>query len=226
VQHLPGVGQNHQDHVSFGCIFEYRRPQQIGHGGSEATLYWKSDTTLDLPDLFHCQLEFPVPTPETASPDVPAHGWTMFAGLAHPKSRGAVRLSGPDVTDPVLIDANTLADPDDLRMAIATIELCRDLGNDAAFRELVKREVLPGKLGAAEMESYARNAAVTYWHQSCTAKMGADSMSVVDGHLKVHGIERLRIADASIMPHVTSGNTMAPCVVIGEKAVEFLRASG
>lgn len=222
IQHLPGVGQNHQDHVSFGCIFEYRQPQQIGHGGSEATLYWKSDPRLDLPDLFHCQMEFPVPSEATACPDVPTHGWTMFAGLAHPKSRGVVRLSGPDVTDPVMIEANTLADPDDLRMAIATIELCRELGNDAAFRELVKREVMPGKLGPQEMESYVRNAAVTYWHQACTAKMGMDAMAVVDGRLRVHGMERLRIADASIMPHVTSGNTMAPCVVIGEKAAEFI----
>jgi choline dehydrogenase len=88
-QYLPGVGQNHQDHVSFGCIFEYREPQPVGYGGSEATLYWSSDASLRLPDMFHCQLEFPAPSAETASLfGVPEHGWTMFAGLAHPKSRG------------------------------------------------------------------------------------------------------------------------------------------
>jgi len=74
IQHLPGVGQNHQDHVSFGCIFEYRKPQPIGFGGSEATLYWSSDARLELPDMFHCQLEFPAPSAETASLGVPAHG--------------------------------------------------------------------------------------------------------------------------------------------------------
>ena len=67
IQHLPGVGRNHQDHVSFGCIFESKEPIAVGNGGSEATLYWKTDPSLQVPDVFHCQLEFPVATPETAS---------------------------------------------------------------------------------------------------------------------------------------------------------------
>jgi choline dehydrogenase len=225
IQHLPGVGRNHQDHVAFACIFEYREPQAIGHQGSEATLYWKSDPSLALPDMFHCQLEFPVPSPETASTGVPEHGWTMFAGLSHPKSRGVVRLSGPDARDPAVIDANTLSHPDDLRAGIETIDLCRQIGNHAVFNPLVKREALPGKLGKSEMAEFARNSAVTYWHQACTAKMGRDAMSVVDNELRVYGVQKLRIADASIMPHVTSGNTMAPCVVIGEKAAMAIRAA-
>jgi choline dehydrogenase len=224
VQCLPGVGRNHQDHVAFGCIFEYREPQQIGNQGVEATLYWKSDASLDLPDMFHCQGQFPLPSAETAHLGIPAHGWTMYAGLAHPKSRGVVGLSGPDVTDPVVIEANTLSHPDDLRAAIENIDLCRRLGNGPAFSKLVKRESLPGKLGKREMEAYARNAAVTYWHQSCTAKMGRDPMSAVDNKLRVYGVEKLRIADASIMPHIASGNIMAPCVVIGEKAAEMIQA--
>ncbi len=225
VQHLPGVGQNHQDHVSFGCIFEYRAPQAVGHGGSEATLYWKSDARLERPDMFHCQLEFPVPSAETQSMGVPEHGWTMFAGLAHPKSRGALHLTGPDVDDPMRIEANTLSHPDDLKTAFANIALCRELGGHAAFDGLVKGEALPGKLDADAMEAFVRNAAVTYWHQSCTAKMGCDPMSVVDGRLQVYGIDRLRIADASIMPEITSGNTMAPCVVIGERAADLIKAA-
>uniref|UniRef100_Q07NE1 Glucose-methanol-choline oxidoreductase n=1 Tax=Rhodopseudomonas palustris (strain BisA53) TaxID=316055 RepID=Q07NE1_RHOP5 len=225
VQHLPGVGQNHQDHVAFGCIFEYREPQRVGHGGSEATLYWSSEAGLDLPDIFHCQLEFPVPSAETATLGVPEHGWTMFAGLAHPKSRGELRLSGADVNDPILIEANTLSHPDDLKNARKTIELCRDLGNSAAFDGLVKREALPGKLDDVAMDDFIRNAAVTFWHQSCTAKMGRDAMAVVDHRLKVYGIDKLRIADASIMPDVPSGNTMAPCVVIGERAAEMIKAA-
>ncbi|ABD88032.1 GMC family oxidoreductase [Rhodopseudomonas palustris] len=225
VQHLPGVGQNHQDHVSFNCIFECNEPQPVGHGGSEATLYWTSETGLALPDLFQCQVEFPVPSAETAALGVPEQGWTMFAGLAHPKSRGELRLSGADVFDPILIEANTLSHPDDLVNARTTIELCRELGNSSAFSGLVRREALPGKLGPGAMEEFARNAAVTFWHQSCTAKMGRDPMAVVDHRLKVYGIDRLRIADASIMPDVTSGNTMAPCVVIGERAAEMIKAA-
>lgn len=223
LQHLPGVGQNHQDHVSFGCIFEFHEPQPVGYGGSEATLYWKSDPDLKLPDMFHCQVEFPVPSTETASRGVPDHGWTMFAGLAHPKSRGSLHLSGPGVRDPILIHANTLSHPDDLKTALTNIELCRTLGNDSAFQGLVKREAIPGSLDRLAMEEFSRDAAVTYWHQSCTAKMGRDEMSVVDNRLRVYGISRLRIADASVMPDITSGNTMAPCVVIGERAADIIK---
>ncbi|WP_406706381.1 GMC family oxidoreductase [Sodalis sp.] len=202
VQHLPGVGQNHQDHVSFGCIFEYRTPQPIGHGGSEATLYWKNEAGLARPDMFHCQVEFPVPSAETAALGVPEHGWTMFAGLAHPKSRGLLMLSGPDVDDPIRIEANTLSHPDDLRMAFVNIALCRELGNSSVFHRLVKGESLPGNLSPQAMKAYVRNSAVTYWHQCCTAKMGRNAMSVVNSRLKVYGIDRLRLADASILPNV------------------------
>lgn len=223
VQHLPGVGRNHQDHVSFGCIFESTEPLAVGNGGSEATLYWKTDPRLDVPDVFHCQLEFPVATPETAHLGVPAHGWMVFAGLAHPKSRGSLHLSGADAGDPIRIEANTLSHPDDVRSARATIQIARDMAQAPAFRSLLKREAMPGKLSASEMETYIRDSAVTFWHQACTAKMGRDSMSVVNSRLQVYGIDRLRIADASILPNVPSGNTMAPCVVIGEGAAEIIK---
>jgi choline dehydrogenase len=223
IQHLPGVGHNHQDHVSFGCIFESQEPIAVGNGGSEATLYWKTDSSLEVPDVFHCQLEFPVATPETAHRGVPQHGWMVFAGLSHPKSRGSLSLTGPDARDPVRIEANTLSHPDDVRSAMATIEIGREMAHAPAFRRLLKREAMPGKLGASEMKSYIRNAAVTFWHQACTAKMGNDSMSVVNGRLQVYGIDRLRVADASIMPNVPSGNTMAPCVVIGERAADIIK---
>jgi choline dehydrogenase len=82
---------------------------------------------------------------------------------------------------------------------------------------------MPGNLKGAELENFIRDAASSYWHETCTAKMGQDAMSVVDGKLKVYGIANLRIADGSIMPRVTTGNTMAPCVIIGERAAEILR---
>lgn len=225
IQSLPGVGQNHQDHVSFGCMFESKEPVAVGYGGSEATVYWKTDPGLTLPDIFHCQLEFPVPTPETAGRGVPEHGWMVFAGLSHPKSRGSLHLTGPHVNDPVRIEANTLSHPDDVKAALATIDLCRQMASTPAFKSLLKSEAMPGELSAKHMEAYARDAAVTYWHQSSTAKMGRDAMSVVDGKLRVYGIDKLRIADASIMPNVTSGNTMAPCVVIGERAADLIKAA-
>ncbi len=123
IQHLPGVGRNHQDHIAFGCTFEYRKPQEVGYGGSEATLYWKSDANLDRPDMFHCQVEFPAVSAETMYMGVPEHGWTMFAGLAH-QSRGSLHLSGPNPDDPMRIEANTLSHLDDLKSAFANIEAC------------------------------------------------------------------------------------------------------
>ncbi len=225
VQHLPGVGRNHQDHVSFGCLFESREPLAVGNGGSEATLYWATDSSLKSPDVFHCQLEFPVATPETAPRGVPRHGWMVFAGLSHPKSRGSLHLTGPDAHDSIRIDANTLSDPADLRAARATIEIGREMAHAQAFRPLLKREAMPGELGPSEMERYIRDSAVTFWHQACTAKMGRDPMSVVNGRLQVYGLDRLRIADASILPNVPSGNTMAPCVVIGERAAEMIKTA-
>ena len=117
-----------------------------------------------------------------------------------------------------------MSHPDDMKAAIALVQLCREIGNSAPLGPYTKREVTPGKLKGAELDRFIRDSVITYWHQTCTAKMGRDSMSVVDANLKVYGIENLRIADASIMPRVTTGNTMAPCVIIGERAGEILIA--
>jgi choline dehydrogenase len=224
VQHLAGVGRNHQDHLAFGCTWAYRKPEAIGGSGCEAKLYWKSDSRLTQPDILQCQLEFAVPSPIETDVETPEHGWTMFNGLAQPKSRGRLRLSGPDTNDPMLIEPNSLSEPEDMAAALAAVELCRELGNSEAFTPLVSGETAPGSRDRAGMIDFIRKSAVTYWHQSCTAKMGRDSMSVVDSELKVYGIDGLRIADSSIMPRITTGNTMAPCVVIGERAADLIRA--
>jgi choline dehydrogenase len=225
VQHLPGIGQNLQDHPAFGCVWEYQRPLPPRNAGCEATYFWKSDSSLDTPDLQTAQGETPWSTAETAARfDLPEFGWSLFGGVVRPKSRGHIRLTGPDPTDPVQIQPNMLSHPDDLKAAIAAVQLCREIGNSAALRPFTKREVMPGNLKGAELEHFIRDAAATYWHQSGTAKMGQDAMSVVDGELKVYGIEHLRIADGSIMPRITTGNTMAPCVIIGERAAQILKA--
>ena len=136
---------------------------------------------------------------------------------------GWVRLTGADAGNPVRIEANMLTHPDDLKAAVAGVQLCREIANAAPLRPLTKAEVTPGDLSSDELLGFIRNAAVSFWHHSGTAKMGTDDMSVVDGALKVYGIEQLRVADASIMPRITTGNTMAPCVVIGERAAEAVK---
>jgi choline dehydrogenase len=224
VQHLPGVGQNFQDHFGIGCIWEYQQPLPIRNNGGEATFFWKSNPGLETPDLQTCLGELPYCTAETAAKfNPPVASWTLFGCVVRPKSRGQIRLTGPNPDAPVQIEAHTLADPDDMKAAIACVELCREIGNSAALQPFRKREVMPGNLRGAALEDFIRDAATTYHHQTCTSKMGRDSMSVVDAQLKVYGIENLRIADGSIMPRVTTGNTMAPCVIIGERAAEALR---
>ena len=91
------------------------------------------------------------------------------------------------------------------------------------MRPFVKREAMPGNLTGGALNSFIRDAASTFWHCAGTAKMGRDEMSVVDSQLQVYGIDNLRVADGSIMPRVTTGNTMATCVVIGERAAELIR---
>jgi choline dehydrogenase len=226
VQHLPGVGQNFQDHARFGCVWEYSEALPPRNNLSEATFFWKSQSGIASPDLQACQSEVPLASPENAAKfDLPASGWTLAGTVVRPKSRGSIALTGPDPLDPVQIDANFLSRPDDLKAAIACVELCREIGNSVPLRPFTKREVMPGNLKGAGLENFVRDAVESYWHETCTAKMGRDSMSVVDGSLKVYGIENLRIADGSIMPRVTTGNTMAPCVIIGERAGEILRTA-
>lgn len=223
LQHLPGVGANLQDHTAFCSIWEYREPIAPRANGSEAKIYWKSRPQLETPDLLLCQVEFPVPSERTATRGVPANGWTMYAGLARPESRGRIRLTGADPHAPIEIDSNALSESADMDVALACVELCQELGNAKAFRPHVLGEALPGPLKGEAMKQFVRDSAVTYWHQSCTAKMGRDAMSVVDPQLKVYGVEGLRIADASIMPRITTGNTQAPCAVIGERAAAMIR---
>jgi choline dehydrogenase len=224
VRHLPGVGQNFQDHVALGCIWEYPQPLAPRNTGSEATSFWKSDLRLESPDLQISQAEVPIASAEArATFNPPIGSWTLYGGLVRPKSRGQIRLTGPNPLDPVLIESNMLSHPADLRAAIACVELSRQIGNSAPLSPFVKREVMPGNLKGPESEDFVRTVAESYFHQTCTAKMGCDSMSVVDGRLKVYGIDNLRVADGSIMPRITTGNTMAPCIVIGERAAEVLR---
>jgi choline dehydrogenase len=225
VQHLPGVGRNLQDHFLLGaCVWEYLSNEQPrDRSPLEGLFFWKSDAELDTPDLQCLIVDYLFPSPATSRLDTAVPYWSLVPGLVRPESRGRIHLTGPDPDDPVDIDANILSDPADLRAAMRAVELCRELGNSSAFGAITRREVMPGRCRQDELENFVRNAAVSFHHYACTAKMGRDEMSVVDGALKVQGIKRLRIADGSVMPKVTTGNTMAPCVIIGERAASMIQ---
>jgi choline dehydrogenase len=226
LQDLPGVGCNLQDHARFDCVWEYAEPLAPRNNTAEATFFAQSAAHDRGPDIQAAIVEVPVASPDNAERyGLPEAGWTLCAALLQPNSRGRIELTGPDPRDPLHIETNTLTDPDDVAVAMAAVEICRDVGNAAALRPYRKREVLPGNLRGKDLERFVRDAAMSYSHETCTAKMGRDDMSVVDSSLRVYGIDGLRVADGSIMPRVTLGNTMAPCVVIGERAADALKTS-
>jgi choline dehydrogenase len=225
VQHLPGVGENFQDHpLILACVWEHQRPEAVARK-EQAMIFRKSDPSLDTPDMQIAMGEGPIVSPETAKFNPPENSMSFAPCIVRPKSRGRIRLTGASPLDPVELTANHLGEPDDLKAMISCVEFCREIGNSAALRPFVKREVIPGGMKGQSLEGFVRDSVVTCWHQTCTAKMGRDSMSVVDATLRVYGVDNLRIADGSIMPRITTGNTMAPCVVIGERAGEMLKAS-
>jgi choline dehydrogenase len=225
--HLPGVGRNFQDHILVaGCVWEYRTPEPPRNNSAEFTFFCKSDPALQAPDLQpileECAFGSEITRPLFDLPFDPARAWTLAPGLVRPHSRGRVRLTGPDPEDPVSVRPGFLEDPRDVTALLKAVDLCREIGNAAALAPFVRRELMPGPLEKSAMETWLRQAAGTYFHQTCTAKMGRDEMSVVDGALRVYGVPGLRIADGSVMPQITTGNTMAPCAMIGERAADLL----
>src|SRR6516165_4339740 len=220
VQHLPGVGHGFQDHPAVGCVWECSEPL-ARDVAPDAVLFCKSDSGSASPDFQILQAVFDAQ--DAAKLGAPASGWTLFGNVVQPKSRGQIRLTGPNPDDPIHIEANLLYEADDRKSLLECVKPCREIGKLDALRPFLKRETLPGKLKQTTLEEYVRNGALSFWHQTSTARMGRDAMSVVDGNLKVYGLDNLRIADGSVMPRVTTGNTMAPCVIIGERAAEIIR---
>lgn len=185
--------------------------------------FWKTNSALEAPNLYLYARGGASTTPENQTRfRSSGSSWSLSLGM-RPASRGAIRLTGPNASDPLDIEANYLADPSDLENLMIGIAQAREIGNAAPLRSYANGEVAPGKLDRVELEQFTRNGLVTFWHQCGTAKMGRDGMSVVDSALKVYGVQGLRVADGSVLPRVTTGNTMAPCVVIGERAAALLQ---
>jgi choline dehydrogenase len=225
-QALPGVGRYLHDHPLFGCVWEQSERALPAAPRSQTVCFWKTSSALEAPNFFAYSIGMPVATPENAARfNPPASCWSLVVGMRL-KSRGAIHLTGPDPADPVRVDANYLDDPQDMKDLVAGLEIVRQIGNSAALRQLTRREVAPGAIRGTELERFFRDGLSPFYHQSGTARMGRGASAVVDGELKVYGVEGLRIADASILPRVTTGNTMAPCVVIGERAAAVLLRQG
>ena len=226
---LPGVGRNLQDHI-LGAGPNYEAPEALpisAYNHSEVYMWWRSDARLPAPDVIALYVSVPFAT-EALSLEGVQHGWCMLSGLARPSSRGSLRLASPRFEDAPIIDPNYLSTEQDRRAFSFATELARELALHPAYGGQRAREVLPGasvKPGTPEWDAFLARSVNTYFHPTSTCRMGTDAEAVVDAELKVHGIEGLRVADASIMPQITTGNTNAPSIMIGWKAAEMMRAA-
>lgn len=227
VLHIPEVGKNFHDHILHGgCIWESPEPVPIRNSAANASGFWKSDSSLDRPDMNIVQIDLPYASDVVAAEYAPpGNAWALCAGLVDPKSRGTVRLASADPLAKPVVTANFLSDPQDVKSQMAAIDLCRQLGNDPAFAPHRVREAVPGKdLDHAAKVEFIKNGATTFFHQVGTARMGKEDAAVVGADLKVKGIDGLRIVDGSIMPRIVTCATMATCVFIGERGAEIILA--
>lgn len=228
VHDLPGVGENLHDHLLVPFVFETTAKPIPARRTFEPVAMVHAFTTfrdgLDVPDTQPICFSVPMAPP---GEDVTGTCFTLQAGLVRPESRGTLRLASNDPHTPALMDPRVLERPEDVASLRASMRQMLEVGAQPALaEEWGARLVLPraaGGLDDAALDAHMREWVTTYHHQAGTCRMGTDEASVVDPRsFAVHGLEGLRIADASIMPSVPSGNTNAPSVLIGERAADVL----
>ena len=233
VANLQGVGQNLQDHVLVsGVVYQYKgkmpdRP--VDSDAVEAEVYLSSGIDSHSTDINLVLEQLPIATPEATARfgAPPKEGFTIAPALIQPTSRGHVRLAGTDWRDAPIIEGNHLGTDRDLAAIVRAIEAARELGRKTAFDSIREAEVIPGSKATSrpDLIAFARTASASFGHAVGTAKIGTGADAVVDSELRVHGLRGLRVADASIMPSITSGPTNAPSFMIGGRAAELIKAA-
>jgi choline dehydrogenase len=247
VHDLPGVGENLQDHLQARVIFEctrpittnddlrtwwgklkigldyaFRRAGPMAVGINQGGIFARVDPRSRTPDV-----QFHVATLSSDMAGSPTHafpGFTLSVCQLRPESRGFIRIKSADPFDAPAMQPNYLSTPRDRQMLVAGIRLARRLAATEALSPYVKREYRPGAAAQSDDDllEFAINTAGTIFHPSGTCKMGSDRLAVVDEKLRVHGLESLRVVDASIMPRLVSGNTNVPVIMIAEKAADMI----
>ncbi|MFN4011448.1 MAG: GMC family oxidoreductase [Pannonibacter sp.] len=247
---LPGVGRNFQDHLEVSVYARAKDPisllgadrglKAIRHG----LQYVMTKSGLLTSNVVECGGFFD--TSGSGRPDIQfhviptlmgdvgreplaGHGMSLNPCFLRPKSRGTVKLRSADPNEPILLDPNFLAEQDDVDTLVRGVKLARRILRQPSLQKLIERELLPSEaetLSDAQIEDHVRRYAKTVYHPSGTCRMGEDDEAVVDSQLRVRGIGRLRIADASVMPTLVSGNTNAPSIMIGERCADFLLGRG
>jgi choline dehydrogenase-like flavoprotein len=248
VHHLPGVGANYHDHLAAAVLMEMSNSESYGislraaprgianmleyalfrrgplaSNVFEATAFIRSTERLDRPDL---QIVFqPARRNPGTFPFPLGHGFALSVVNLYPMSRGRVSLASPDPHAAPLVDPNILGMADDLAPTLRGLVLARRILAAAPFARYRATEVQPGPVvqNEAGLEAYVRRTASTVHHPVGSCRMGGDPDAVVDAELRVHGVEGLRVADASVFPRVVGGNTNAAVVMVAEKAADLMR---
>ncbi|MFA4902413.1 MAG: GMC family oxidoreductase N-terminal domain-containing protein [Desulfobaccales bacterium] len=222
---LPGVGENFHNHVLTGVIQGTSKPVPPGNLNlSEAALFYKSDPAISGPDV---QIAFVHVPFDVIIGQTNPNAVSILPGVVRPTSRGWVRLAGSDPLAKPLVNPNYLATEADLQRLVDAVKVARSIFATKAFSAWSAAELLPGPGVATDeqLNAFVRQRADSYHHQAGSCKMGVDDMAVVDPHLRVHNLDRLRVADASVMPVVPSGNCNAGILMIAEKCADLLKAS-
>lgn len=247
VTDLPGVGENLQDHLDFLVQYRCKEPVSFypatrwpgqwmvglqwllfktGIGASnvwEAGSFFRSREGVEYPNLQHHFA--PVAVSYDGAERIDGHGFQIHLSQMRPRSRGWVRLASADPRAAPRILFNHLSDAEDRREVREGIRLTREIVAQKAFDAYRGAEIAPGDHvnSDAELDAFARAKAETSHHPSCTCRMGQDDMAVVDGEGRVHGLEGLRVVDASIMPDVVTANINATTIMIAEKIADHIR---
>ena len=247
VHHLPGVGENLQDHLEVYIQYASKLPVSIAPGlawhqrpkiayqwlfqrkGLGATNHFegggfaRSNDDVDYPNLmFHF---LPIAIRYDGTSPVEGHGYQVHIGPMYADTRGHVRIKSRDPREHPSMLFNYLSTATDRKEWVEAIRVARDILNQPAFTPYNDGEISPGPSVETDEEilEWVRADAETALHPSCTARMGIDEMSVVDPEtMKVHGTEGLRVVDASVFPFVTNGNIYAPVMMVAEKAADLI----
>ncbi len=248
VHALPGVGKNLQDHLQIRLVFKtsertlndelnnpfkklkvglqyiFTRSGPLTLAASQVVIFTRSSASVDRPDIqFHMQ---PLSADKPGDGVHPFSAFTSSVCQLRPHSRGEIRIICADPMQYPAIFPHYLSDERDCRVAIDAIKVARRIAEAPSLKNHIVDEYVPGRQyqSDAELLQAARQHSQTIYHPVGTCKMGQDGLAVVDARLRVHGLQKLRIADASIMPEIVSGNTNAPVIMIGEKAADVILA--
>lgn len=220
---VPGVSKNLHDHVLSPVIFEATKKEVPASPvlPAEVHVFSKSTPEKAVPDTQPLYFSIPMYNEDMEGP---ANAFTLMGGIVRPASRGSLTLTGAGDEDPIALDLGALKVQADVDALVASVKQSREVGRQEALAPWGPVEIYPGpEVSDDDLEDYVRGSVITYHHQVGTCKMGIDDMAVVSPHtLRVEGLSGLRVADASVMPLVPTGNTNAPSIMIGEKAADFI----